>query len=392
MASKSAIGLDIGTRMIKALEIQGKLARYNITEFARLDVDPEQPLADQVRKVFEGKNFNLNGTIVTSVSGKNVFVRHHIMGSVIDPRELRESVKYEIGKFIPLQDINELLYDCHKLEDLPPNEKGERDMRLLVAGSRRAHLDTFLAMLEGAQIEPEIVDVDACALNNSYAFLSLVNPMAIDPKKTVGLVEVGATKVNVHIVRNWDSFFARESYKAGDDVSDAISKRFALGFKEAEQMKIKPGDNLLTVLESVETVVLDICNDIRSSIDYFEAQYEVPVDEILLTGGGCNTPGLSESLEKICQKKVAKWRPVEQIERQLSPEAEKDLREYADHATIALGLAARMAEPDFTEARRPNTAMTASVPIVLLPDQGGTGTHKVEGQGGESPTGSHKAN
>jgi type IV pilus assembly protein PilM len=371
MAGKDAVGLDVGTRYIKAIQLSGRQARYTITDFAMAEVDPEQPIADQIRRMMEGHAFG-GGMVVTAVSGKNVFVRHHIMAAVADPKELRESVKYEIGKFIPIQDINaELIYDCHKLEELPPNEKGERDMRLLVAGSRRPHLDTFLAMLEGAQIQPEVVDVDACALNNAYAFLSLVNPMAIDPKKTVAIVEVGATKVNVHIVRNWDSFFARESYKAADDVTDAISKRFALDFKQAEQMKIKPGDNLLTVLESVETVVLDICNDIRSSVDYFEAQYEVPVDEVLITGGGSNTPGLTESLEKICQKKVTKWRPAEMIEHQLSPESEKVLRENYDQATIALGLAARIAEPDFTDARRPNTVMTASVPIVLLPDQGG---------------------
>ncbi len=371
MAGKQAIGLDVGTRYIKALELTGRAARYTITEFAVAEVDPEQPIADQIKRMMEGKAFSTGG-VVTAVSGKNVFVRHHIMAAIADPKELRESVKYEIGKFIPIQDINaELLYDCHKLEELPPNEKGERDMRLLVAGCRRPHLDTFLAMLDAAQLAPEIIDVDACALNNAYAFLSLVNPMAIDPKKTVALVEVGATKVNVHIVRNWDSFFARESYKAADDVTDAISKRFALDFKQAEQMKIKPGDNLLTVLESVETVVLDICNDIRSSVDYFEAQYEVPVDEILVTGGGSNTPGLTESLEKICQKKVTKWRPAEMIEHQLSPDSEKVLRDFYDQATIPLGLAARLAEGDFTEARRPNTAMTASVPIVLLPDQEG---------------------
>lgn len=370
MAGKQAIGLDVGTRYIKALELTGRAARYTITEYAQAEVDPEQPIADQIRRMLDAKSFS-NGMVVTSVSGKNVFVRHHIMAAVTDPKELRESVKYEIGKFIPIQDINaELLYDCHKLEELPPNEKGERDMRLLVAGSRRPHLDTYLAMLDGAQVQPEIIDVDACALNNAYAFLSLVNPMAIDPKKTVALVELGATKVNVHIVRNWDSFFARESYKAADDVTDAISKRFALDFKQAEAMKIKPGDNLLTVLESVETVVLDICNDIRSSVDYFEAQYEVPVDEIMVTGGGCNTPGLTESLEKICQKKVAKWRPAEMIEHQLSPESEKDLREFYDQATVALGLASRIAEEDFTEARRPSATMTSSVPIVLLPDQG----------------------
>lgn len=368
MARRSALGIDIGTKAIKVLQISGKSGEYSVTDFCRIPVDPDQPLGEQIGRAIRARQFDKGAMIIVGISGKNVFVRHHIMTSIADAKERRESVKFEIPKFIPGQDIEDLAFDSQKLEDLAANEKGERDMRALIVGVRRAYLETYLSALDMAKVEPDVIDVEACALFNAYALVGLINPFEADPKKTVTLVDVGASKTNLHIARGWDSFFARESYKGGNDVTEAIAGRFALGQQEAEQMKINPGENLVPVLESIDVVLQDIANEIRSAVDYFETQYEVPVDEILITGGASNTPGLAETAEKVCQKKVTKWRPVDVIPKKLPPEASEELAQNADMATMALGLAARLAESDFTEDRRPIASATSSVPIVLLPE------------------------
>lgn len=352
MKAKACIGLDIGSKAIKAVQLSvRKGSRYAITEYARAPFNPDLPASDQIRDLLNQRPFDAP-LLVTAVSGRNVFVRHHVMPAVSDPKQLVEAVKYEIGKFVPIADVSEVVYDCQRLEETGRNDQGESEMRVLIAGTRRSHLDTFLSTLDGCGVQPDIIDVDVCALANAYWLLSLTNPDATDLKSTVALVNVGAAKVDVHIVRGFNSYFARESYKGGDDITDAISKRFALDPAQAEQMKINPGDNLLTVLESIEAVVYDICNDARAALDYFEAQYDVTVDEILLTGGAANTPGLREGMEKVCQKKVTKWRLAELLPRELSEESENVLRESFDEATLALGLAARLAQEEISGDRR----------------------------------------
>lgn len=386
MAVKTCIGLDVGSKFLKAVQLAARgRSRYAITQFAKAPFNADMPVSDQIRDLLNSRSFNAP-VIVASVAGKNVFVRHHVMNAVKDAKDLREQIKYEIGKIIPIQDVSELVYDCYGLEELPANEKGEKEMRVLIAGTRRPHLDTVLSTLEAAGVIPDVVDVDACAMANAFWFQSLTSPGTADIRSTVALVDLGASKVNVHIVRGFSSYFARESYKGGDDITDAISKRFALDPAQAEKMKVNPGDNLLTVLESIETVVYDVCNDIRSSIDYFEAQYEVPVDEIYVTGGAANTAGLAEGLEKVCQKRVTKWRPAEMVPRELTPDAESAIRESFDQATIALGLAARLAEDEFTEDMKTRVASAPvssgdSSPMIWIPDQeqpSGEGEKKVE--------------
>lgn len=352
MAAKHLIGLDIGSKVVKAAQVTrypGKPPRYVVTEFAKAAVDPQIPLPNLIRDLLNTKSFRTRFA-ATGLSGKNVFVRHHTMALIDDPQELKEAAKYEIGKFIPIQDVNELIYDCHKLEELPPNEKGEKEMRVLIAGVKKPHLDTWISTLEAAGAFPDIIDVDSCALGNVYSLLGYCKPDQVNPAKIVALVDIGASKVNVHIIKGDNSFFARESYKAGEDVTDAISKKFGVEMKDAEQIKLNPGDDLLKVLEAIETVVFDLCNDVKSSIDYFEAQYDAQVDEVLVTGGGSNTPGLLENLEKTLQKKITKWSPLDFFDKELSAESEKTATESGSQSAIALGLAARIAEEDFAKA------------------------------------------
>ncbi len=66
------------------------------------------------------------------------------------------------------------------------------------------------------------------------------------------------------------------------------------------------------------------------------------VEEILLTGGSASTPGMSEAMERMTQKPVRLWNPIEKIPTELDPESEAELKAYGFQSAIALGLAARV--------------------------------------------------
>src|SRR5207247_825881 len=47
----------------------------------------------------------------------------------------------------------------------------------------------------------------------------------------------GASKTNINIMSDSVSYFTREFYKGGDDLTDAISKKLSLEAKDAESLK-----------------------------------------------------------------------------------------------------------------------------------------------------------
>jgi Tfp pilus assembly PilM family ATPase len=96
------------------------------------------------------------------------------------------------------------------------------------------------------------------------------------------------------------------------------------------------------VADATGGVIEDICHDINISIDYFENQYDKKVEEVYLTGGASNTPGLAETLERTVQKPVNRWNPAQHVEIELDRDSLQELQDFPAQAAIALGLAARI--------------------------------------------------
>jgi type IV pilus assembly protein PilM len=339
MAERSIVGLDIGSKFIKALQLTHKNGQYKITEFGIQEINPDVSIPDTINELFSRKSFK-SKRVVTSVSGRFVFVRYISM-PVMSDEELSNAAKYELGKYIPVE-VDEVLHDSQKLEELAAQEGQEPEMRVLLVAAKRTFIDEHVGVLETAGLQPAVVDVDSFALGNAYELSGLVNPQAVAQGKLVALVDIGASKTNINIMSDAVSYFTREFYKGGDDLTDAVSKKLSIDPKEAEALKRNPGGELEKVQECLQGVVEDVCHDVNISIDYFENQYDRKVEEVYITGGAANTPGLPEILERTVQKPVNRWNPLQFMESELSKDAAQEMQDYAPQAAIALGLAARV--------------------------------------------------
>jgi type IV pilus assembly protein PilM len=341
MAARNIVGLDIGSRFVKAVQLTESSGNYKITEFGIAEVSPQVSVADVVGELFSKKAFKTK-RVVTSVSGRFVFVRYISMPVMTD-EELVNAAKYELGKYIPVE-VDEVLHDSQKLEELAAQEGQEPEMRVLLVAAKRTFIDEHVAVLETAGLQPAIVDVDSFALGNAYELSGTINPQAIAQGKLVALVDIGASKTNINIMSDAVSYFTREFYKGGDDLTDAISKKLSVEPKEAESFKRNPGGEMDKLQEAAGGVMEDICHDINISIDYYENQYEKKVEEIFMTGGASNTPGLPETLERTVQKPVNRWNPLQYLEADVPKDSAQDLQDHVAQAAIALGLASRISQ------------------------------------------------
>src|SRR5688572_6246631 len=352
MASRHLIGLDIGSKFVKAVQLTETSGQFKVTEFGIAEISPQVSVTDVISELFGRKNLRTK-RVVSAVSGRFVFVRYISMPVMTDD-ELTNAAKYELGKYIPVE-VDEVLHDSQKLEELAAQEGQEPEMRVLLVAAKRTFIDEHVGVLEGAGLQPAIVDVDSFALGNAYELSGMINPQAIAAGKLVALVDIGASKTNINIMSDSISYFTREFYKGGDDLTDSISKKLSLEVKDAESMKrgvtgqsysgggggggdmggggspSNPGnmpivmvssedaDKLRTgetgrrptrvggfgggggggggggdadrVVDCISSVVEDICHDINISIDYFENQYDKKVEEVYITGGASSTIG-----------------------------------------------------------------------------------------------------
>lgn len=337
MSSRSLVGLDIGSRVIKALQLTETGDHLAITEYGTAEISPERSLLDVVSDLFDRKRFRTR-RVATAVSGRGVFVRYVSMPAMSEP-ELVNAARYEMGKYLPVE-ADEVVHDAQRLEEPEaPAGDPEPEMKVLLVAAKRNHVDTHLAVLEQVGLVPHVLDVDSFALGNAYELSARANPQAVASGKLVALVDIGASKTNINVVDGRRSFFTREFYKGGNDVTEAICRKLSMEPRQAEDFK-QSGDPRVTELTA--SAIDDICHDVLLSLDYFENQYDRRVEDLLVAGGGSMTAGLLETLGRTVQKPVASWDPAKHLPSELPEDSLGELEASAGQSTIALGLASRM--------------------------------------------------
>jgi len=182
------------------------------------------------------------------------------------------------------------------------------------------------------------VDVDFLALGNAFELRNL--SLGINDNEVRALVDIGASKSDINIMRGNASFFQREIFMGGNDLTDAVAKRFGEDPKDVEKMKKDPGGALESMQDAMLPVLEDIGSEIRLSFDYHENQYDQEVKEVYISGGSVLFPGIDTMLAQIFNLPVKIWDPTEGLE--ITSFNPGGMGGANSDMAIALGLASRL--------------------------------------------------
>ncbi len=344
--NRSLIGLDIGSHCIKAVELSSHGDEFAVTGYGQSGVLSEETRSQTLASLIRKCNFRTR-RVVTAVSGKSVIVRYLSLIRMSED-ELRKAVEFEADKYIPF-DVADVVIDCQKLEE---NKSGielenldDEKMRVLLVAAKRSLVQEIVTLVEGAGLVPEIVDVNSFALGNAFELHRLlagrggVDP---EPERVVSLIDIGAKKTNLNIVKGTTSYFTREIYLGGDDFTSAIGKRMGMRAEDAEVFKKNPGERESELEEALSQVLEDLGNEIALSFDYYENQFDSKVEEICLSGGGAKIPFLPRVFERIFERPARVWNPIENLDVRPGGFDEEELRENALQLATAVGLASRV--------------------------------------------------
>lgn len=333
---KSIVGLDIGSSCIKAVELTRDKYDHVITGYAQVEVQGEAGRQDAIAELMRAAKFR-SKRVATAVSGKNVVFRYIGMPEMPEDK-LVQAVRLEADKYIPF-DVNDVELDAQKLTTAA-DSAGKAEMKVLLVAAKKSVVADHSRMLSDLGLQPVAVGVDGFALGNAWELGDLVNPGIQDPGRTVALIDIGATKASINILRDNVSCFAREVPMGGQDLTNAIARRLGVEPTQAETLKRDPGDQLAMVQEACAQVLEDLGNEVNLSFDFFENQFDGEVQEVWLTGGTALLPFLEESFEKIFEKRTKTWNPVEGLKVRADNVDVEALNQLAPQLAIAIGLAA----------------------------------------------------
>ena len=341
---KGLVGLDIGSSAVKAVELKpgGKGAEYQLVNVGIEPLPPEAivdgaimdsgAVIDAIQRLFTGQKIKTSD-VATSVSGNAVIVKK-ISLPQMSPEELSESIHWEAEQYIPF-DIQDVSISYEVIEG-----GGGGNMDVLLVAVKKDKISDYTSAISQAGKVPSVVDVDVFALQNCYE----IN-YGLDPGRVVALLNVGASIMNINIVKGSVSIFNRDIAVGGNQYTDAIQKDLNLSFEQAEALKRgqrvdgAAPENLTPILQAVSE---NIALEIQKTFDFFKAtSSEDRIDRIMLAGGTSKVNGLRDLLADRFEASVELMNPFNNVTynpREFDPDF---MNELGPQAAIAVGLAAR---------------------------------------------------
>lgn len=337
------VGLDIGSRSIKAAEITETkrglaLKRFGIVDIAHGAIeegtinDPEA-VAESIKQLFKSYNIK-EGNVAVSIGGYSVIVKK-ISVQTMDEEKLQETIHFEAEQYIPF-DISDVNLDFQILGE---SESNPGQMNVFLVAAKKEMVNDYINLVNLAGLNPCIVDVEAFALQNTFEANYDMQ------SENTALIDIGASKTSLNILKGNSSLFMRDVSLGCGQINQKIMSLIECSFEEAEQLKYGDKPDRLTPEDLkgiISSVVADWCTEIRRALDFFYSTYpEDQIKRIILSGGGANIEEFRNLLATEASAEVESINPFKNFEIDQKIFDDAFIKQIRPQSAISMGLAMR---------------------------------------------------
>jgi type IV pilus assembly protein PilM len=246
----TVLGLDIGTNLIKVVEMRAARGSLQLLNLGIRPTPPEviangvivdpAALGNAIRGLLQAQGIRTRD-VIASVAGQSSLVVRPIEVPKMSRAELADTMRWEVERHIPFA-ASEVIMDYQPLiepEELPEDRQ---NMEVLLAVAQEDMINAYLATFQVAGLAPRALDIEGLA-----ATRSLVDMRASEGlyDQTVALVNIGATTTDISIIHDGLLSFNRPVPMAGDALTNAVSENLGRDLAEAERLKREVGTVIL---------------------------------------------------------------------------------------------------------------------------------------------------
>ena len=231
--------------------------------------------------------------VAAAVAGSSVITKLIDMPEGLSEDELESQLTLEADQYIPYP-LEEVAID---FQIQGPSPERDNQVEVLLAACRRETIESRVEAIEGSELIPKIMDVEAYAMERAFSLLQAQLNLGED--STVAIVDIGATMTTLSVLNNGQTIYTREQLFGGKQLTDEIMRRYGLPLEEAGLAKKQgglPDDYEPDVLEPFKEAVVQ---QVARSLQFFfsSSQYN-DVDHIILAGGVSSMEGLEQLVQE----------------------------------------------------------------------------------------------
>ena len=342
------VGLDIGTHSIKLVQLRKAGKGYQLLHFGMMPLMPEAivdgaimnagAVVETIRNLLRMEKINTKD-VATAISGQSVIVKK-IRVPQMTEKELAENIQWEAEQHIPFE-ISDVNIDFQILPSMGHVEGGEgNQIDVLLVAAKKAKVDDYTSLIIESGLNPVVVDTDIFALENEFEISNDIE------EGIVALVDIGASTMNINILKGNVTTFQRDIAIGGNRYTSALQKEFSTSYEQAEALKMGTGftanRSKEQVLALMAVISEEVSEELHRSLEFFRSTTsEDAIEKIVISGGCAKIKGLDRFLSDRLGLPVEVANPFRKLhcsEKIFDPEY---LREVAPLAAVGVGLALR---------------------------------------------------
>lgn len=340
---KDLVGIDIGSSSVKLVQLREVKGGFQLLNLGISPLPPEAivdnaimdstSVVEVIRNLVESQKLKTKN-VATSISGHSVIIRK-IQMPIMTEEELESSIQWEAEQYIPFE-ISEVNLD---FQILGPDPKDPSQMNVILVAAKKDFVNDYVTVFRESGLNPVVMDIDCFAIENAF------DASLGGGEEIVALINLGASAMNVNIMRDGVSAFTRDIQVGGNMFNEEIQKRLGLSSDDAEKAKL--GVDLDDVdpdaiREIVGDAVDNLTQEVQRSLDFFSAtSADEKVQRLYITGGVAKTQQVRDALEQRLGIPVEVFNPFDRIaynENDFDPEY---IQAVGPLLSVATGLAMR---------------------------------------------------
>ena len=294
-----SVGLDIGSKSIKLVELKKEDGNYRLTAVGIKDL-PEGVISNGIIKekdTFVGVVTQLINQcdpeivdVVVSM-GNSGILNDKIKFNFENFDNIDETILWEASQRSPF-DVEDITISYKILQ----KDEDEKNMLVLLVAAKNPNMQLCIDALYEAGLRPTIIDVSSYAFNNCYAIESVLEEIP----ETVVLLDIGHEGSRILFIKDGIYHSARNINIGGEYITKTLQKQLKVDYGHATSIMLgHPVENVS--LDAIQSSLQFSFEEFMSSFDmafsyYSKESGDRAVEKIVVCGGGVYIPGLVEFL------------------------------------------------------------------------------------------------
>jgi type IV pilus assembly protein PilM len=347
--SKSVIGVDIGSSMIKMAELDHLAGgNFKILKYASMplaegtiiddEIQNEDELLQTLTYCFKQLKSSRKNVCV-GLSGPNTTMKKLQMPRELNAEELQDHSEWDIEQYLPFS-LEEANVSSSILRVNPGTLSD-----VFVGAAKKSLVSSYKTLIEKLTYKVKIVDLGSAAILN--VFDHVLHEEITARGANWLLLEVGAARSKFIICKGGILTFFKEINIGGNTITEEIQREMGVTHNEAQSLKIQGDGNgniPEEVLEIINQVMATFIAEVVTTRDFWTSSSgESEFGGCAVTGGGALIPGINELLAEALETEVIALNPFSKMTYNKSNIKEDMIDEIAYQGVCAIGLGMRSA-------------------------------------------------